>query len=118
MFTHVRVAANDVATSRQFYDAVLGALGLGPAQDNFGMCMYSNGLDVFGFAKPHEGHATFANGLTIGFKAESEAAVDAFHAAGLSNGGTDEGEPSLRPNKMYAAYLRDPAGNKICAIKI
>ncbi|HKX35157.1 MAG TPA: VOC family protein, partial [Rhizorhapis sp.] len=72
-----------------------------------------------GAGKPANGEpASFANGGTIGFAAPDKDAVDAFHAAGIANGGTCEGEPGLRPQapgRAYGAYLRDPDGNKICA---
>lgn len=70
-------------------------------------------------AKPADGAPhTVSNGHTLGFKAQNIGSVDAFHAAGLANGGTDEGAPGIRensPGRMYGAYLRDPDGNKICA---
>jgi len=69
-------------------------------------------------AKPGNGEAhTVSNGYTLGFKAANSSPVDAWHAAGLANGGTCEGEPGVRvnaPGQQYGAYLRDPDGNKIC----
>jgi catechol 2,3-dioxygenase-like lactoylglutathione lyase family enzyme len=74
---------------------------------------------MFGVAIPRdEQAATHANGGTIGFQAPGRAAVDAWHAAGLANGGTDEGPPGERPYgdpPVYGAYMRDPDGNKLCA---
>ncbi len=116
MFSHVRVGSSDIAKSRAFYDAALGALGMAPGQDLYGMIMYSDGIDRFGVAPPAEGAATHANGGTIGFKAPSSAAVDLLHAGGLAHGGSCGGAPGPRPSGIYAAYLRDPDGNKICAI--
>lgn len=61
--------------------------------------------------------ATYGNGSTIGFAANSAAEVDAWHAAGTANGGTTcEDPPGERANGAYLAYLRDPAGNKLCAV--
>lgn len=119
IFTHVVLGANDVAASRKFYDATLGALGiknLGP----FGPNAFLYGIDApeFVVTKPANGQAAcHANGGTLGFAAPTRAAVHAFHAAGLANGGTDEGAPGPRTftPTAYAAYLRDPCGNKICA---
>lgn len=119
IFTHVVVGANDVAASRRFYDATLGALGirnLGP----FGANAFLYGIEgpEFVLTKPVNGQpACHANGGTIGFAAPSRAAVHEFHKAGLENGGTDEGAPGPRTftPTAYAAYLRDPCGNKICA---
>jgi catechol 2,3-dioxygenase-like lactoylglutathione lyase family enzyme len=119
MFTHVMVGSNDLAKSKAFYDATLGALGI-PAGADMGERVFymADGL-AFGVTKPINGEtACFANGGTIGFRATSSEAVDAFHAAGLANGGTDEGAPGPReqaPDNAYGAYLRDPDGNKICA---
>jgi catechol 2,3-dioxygenase-like lactoylglutathione lyase family enzyme len=115
MFTHVRIGSNDMARSQAFYDAVLGALGI-EGTEMQGMRVYSHEGNMFVVATPREGEATHANGGTIGFKASSAEAVDGFHAAGLANGGSDEGAPGLRPHGMYAAYLRDPDGNKLVAL--
>jgi catechol 2,3-dioxygenase-like lactoylglutathione lyase family enzyme len=120
MFTHIMLGANDPAKSIAFYDAALGALGI-PGVHMGERAFYRSSADgpALGVGKPANGApATFANGGTIGFKASDVAAVDAFHAAGLANGGTDEGAPGHRPNapgKSYGAYLRDPDGNKLCA---
>lgn len=118
IFTHVVLGADDVAGAIRFYDAALGALGvknLGP----FGAgALYGTDAPEFLVTKPANGKAAcFANGGTVGFVAPSRAAVHAFHAAGLANGGTDEGQPGPRTftPTAYAAYLRDPTGNKICA---
>ena len=59
------------------------------------------------------------NGVTVAFEAPDRASVDRFHAAGLAQGGTDEGAPGLRPHyhpDYYGAYLRDPDGNKLCCV--
>ena len=119
MFTHVMVGARDIEASRKFYDAALGALGIsGNAVGNYSFYRSPTG-GAFGVGLPANGEdACFANGGTIGFVASDAAAVDAFHAAGLANGGSDEGAPGKRPNapgNAYGAYLRDPVGNKICA---
>lgn len=116
MYSHVTVGTNDSKTARSFYDAVLGALGHEvPAAD--ARAIYRGGDQAFGVTSPRNGEpATCANGGTVAFRANSPNDVDAFHAAGLANGGTDEGAPGVRPeSNMYAAYLRDPDGNKICA---
>jgi len=118
MFTHVMVGANDVEKSRKFYTAALGAIGH-EAQQYGDHTFFSDGNSGFGVGRPANGEtACHANGGTIGFKAKTTAEVDAFHAAGLANGGTCEGKPGVRenaPGQSYGAYLRDPDGNKICA---
>lgn len=118
VFSHVMIGATDVATSASFYDAALGALGiqnLGPFGN--GWVLYGRDKPAFIVAKPGNGDAPTSNGVTIGFAAKTTAEVDAFHSAGLGSGGTDEGAPGPRSHLpgAYAAYLRDPAGNKICA---
>lgn len=118
VFSHVFMGASDVSASARFYDAALGALGvknLG-ALDN-GWVLYGRDKPAFVIARPGNGEAPASNGMTIGFAAADTAAVDAFHAAGLAQGGTDVGAPGPRSHLpgAYAAYLRDPAGNKICA---
>ncbi len=118
IFTHVVLGANDIARSRKFYDATLATLGinnLGPFGDK--AFLYGKDAPEFLVTKPANGKdACFANGGTVGFVAPSRAAVHEFHKAGLANGGTDEGAPGPRTftPTAYAAYLRDPDGNKIC----
>ena len=118
MFNHVMVGANDIDESKCFYDAVLGALGIAPgAEDSEVRCRYHGNGGVFMIKVPINGElATNGNGSTIGFAARDSAAVDAWHASGVANGGTTcEDPPGTRDNGVYLAYLRDPAGNKICA---
>jgi catechol 2,3-dioxygenase-like lactoylglutathione lyase family enzyme len=122
MFSHVMLGANDVAASRRFYDAALGALGVAPGrEDDKGRVFYRGAGGVFGLGKPIDGaEACAANGGTVGFAAASPEAVQAWHEAGLAHGGTDcEDPPGVREGmgvKLYLAYLRDPAGNKLCAL--
>ncbi len=122
MFSHIMIGANDVAASKTFYDAVLGALGHEPGFiDPKGRCFYRTSAGVFALTPPIDGEpATHGNGSTIGFAADGPAAADAWHAAGLANGGTTcEDPPGVRDGgaaKLYLAYLRDPSGNKICAL--
>tara|TARA_R110001583_G_scaffold181927_5_gene339427 strand:+ start:33225 stop:33605 length:381 start_codon:yes stop_codon:yes gene_type:complete len=122
MFSHVFVGANDLPASKAFYDAVLGTLGHGPGViDPKGRCFYVNKGGVFALSPPINGEpACHGNGSTLGFAAENPAQVDAWHAAGVANGGTScEDPPGVREGasgKLYLAYLRDPSGNKICAL--
>ncbi len=123
MFTHIMIGANDMDASKKFYDATLAALGVPPGTvDEKGRVFYRTKYGVFGITKPINGEpACAANGGTIGFAADSPEAADAWHAAGVANGGKAiEDPPGIREGKMgklYIAYLRDPAGNKICALK-
>jgi catechol 2,3-dioxygenase-like lactoylglutathione lyase family enzyme len=120
VFSHIMIGADDVAASKKFYDAVLGALGHKPGvMDPKGRCFYRSSSGVFALTKPIDGKpATHANGGTVGFLAASTEAADAWHAAGIANGGTTcEDPPGERAGSgLYLAYLRDPSGNKICAL--
>ena len=118
VFSHACVGASDLAASTKFYDAALAPLGiknLGPFGDN--CFLYGKDKPALLVLKPGNGGAPSSNGVTIGFAAANPAAVDAFHAAGLAAGGTDEGAAGPRSHLpgAYAGYLRDPGGNKICA---
>ena len=121
MFNHVMVGANDIDESKYFYDAVLGALGISPGvKDSEVRCRYHESNGVFMIKVPINGEpANSGNGSTIGFAAKNTAAVDSWHAAGVANGGsTCEDPPGVRNSgkfRVYLAYLRDPAGNKLCA---
>lgn len=122
MFSHIMVGASDINESKIFYDAILGALGHEPGViDEKGRCFYFTKVGIFSVSIPIDGEpVSHGNGSTIGFAAESGAMADAWHAAGLANGGTAIEEPpgprESGVGKIYLAYLRDPAGNKICAL--
>lgn len=123
MFTHVTVGANDIEASRRFYDAALGALGVEPAQgpDPKGRYWWRTRLGAFAVGAPIDGEpACHANGGTIGFYAKDADAVQAFHDAGVAAGGRAIEDPPGERNGPYGpmilAYLRDPSGNKICAM--
>lgn len=122
MFSHVMIGANDIDASRKFYDAALGALGVAPGvTDPKGRVWWRTDKGTFGLTLPIDGEAaSCANGGTIGFAAASTEQADAFHAAGLAQGGTAiEDAPGRRESPfgaLHLAYLRDPAGNKIVAM--
>ena len=122
MFSHMILGANDMEASKKFYDATLSTLGIGEStQDPKGRHFYRTKTGVFGITLPINGEpATHGNGTTLGFSAANTEEVDAWHAAGLANGGTAiEDPPGIREGggvQLYIAYLRDPAGNKICAL--
>lgn len=127
MFSHIMVGANDIEASKIFYDEVLGVLGAEPGimvPNLTGQKRYFYFLEdmTFCISEPINGEkATHGNGSTIGFNVKDEGMGDAWHAAGLENGGISiEDAPGIREfegMKMYLAYLRDPSGNKLCAIK-
>jgi catechol 2,3-dioxygenase-like lactoylglutathione lyase family enzyme len=119
MFSHIMIGANDVAASKKFYDAALGALGVPPGRmDDRGRVFYATKAGVFAITKPINGApASGANGGTVGFAAASPEQAKAFHDAGVANGGKScEDPPGERTGGAYLAYLRDPSGNKICAM--
>lgn len=122
MFSHVMLGTDDVAAAQRFYDATLGLLGVPAGRiDEIGRLIYMHDGGRLVIRSPLNGEpAHGANGGTLGFLAPSEAAVDAWHAAGIANGGTAiEDPPGIRHategRTVYLAYLRDPAGNKLCA---
>lgn len=122
MFTHMTVGANDIEASRKFYDAALGALGVPPGtEDGAGRVWWRTPRGAFAITRPLDGEpACHANGGTIGFGARDAEAVKAFHDAGVAAGGTSiEDPPGPRQGPfgaLHLAYLRDPSGNKICAL--
>ena len=126
MFSHVMVGTNDIERSKRFYDAVLGVLGAGAAVQNaaatgHNRLFYRHDGGTFCISEPiNDQPATFANGGTIGFKCSSPEQVLEFHAKAVANGGTSiEQPPGLREGKMgslHLAYVRDPDGNKLCAL--
>jgi catechol 2,3-dioxygenase-like lactoylglutathione lyase family enzyme len=120
MFSHIMVGSNDIDRSKKFYDAVFGAMGGKPgAVDAKGRLAYSHNGGRLMVSKPIDGKpACHANGGTVGFTMSSPAEADAWHKAGVANGGTSvEDPPGVRQGgagPMYLAYLRDPDGNKLC----
>ncbi|MDB5501785.1 MAG: Glyoxalase/bleomycin resistance protein/dioxygenase [Tardiphaga sp.] len=120
MFSHVMIGTNDLDAAKSFYDKLLGTLGVAPGAVDRHRVFYRTKTGTFSVSKPINGEpATPANGGTIGFAAPSQEAADAWHATGLANGATTcEEPPGIREGglKLYLAYLRDPDGNKLCAL--
>jgi catechol 2,3-dioxygenase-like lactoylglutathione lyase family enzyme len=122
MFTHVMVGSNDIARSKTFYDALFSAIGGKPGvQDARGRLIYVHDGGRFMVSKPIDGEpACHANGGTIGFAMSGPAEAEAWHDAGVANGGKSiEDPPGVRvgaAGEIYLAYLRDPDGNKLCAL--
>lgn len=122
MFSHVMLGSNDIARSQRFYDAILATIGAKPGVvDAKGRLIYAHAGGRLLLTRPLDGHpATPANGGTVGFAVDSPATADAWHAAGLAAGGTAiEDAPGIRQapiGPLYLAYLRDPDGNKLCAL--
>lgn len=121
MFSHVMLGVNNLEVSKKFYDAVLGTVGIAPGVANKNRYFYRSKQGTFAITTPINGEpACHGNGTTIGFTVDSPEQGKAFHDAGVANGGTDcEDPPGMRGEpgaQMYLAYLRDPDGNKICAL--
>ena len=126
MFNHIMVGSNDLARSEAFYNAVLGVLGAGPPLLNQSpsghmRLFYRHEGNTFCVAEPIDGEpATCANGATIGFKCSSPEQAKQFHDVAVASGGTTiEDPPGLRTSSLgslYLAYVRDPDGNKLCAL--
>jgi catechol 2,3-dioxygenase-like lactoylglutathione lyase family enzyme len=121
MFSHIMIGTNDLDRAKGFYDALLGTLGVRPAMVDGHRIFYITPTGIFSVSKPINGEpATAPNGGTIGFAASSPEQADAWHAAGIAQGGTScEDPPGVREGgmgKLYLAYLRDPDGNKLCAL--
>lgn len=121
MFSHIMIGTNDLERAKSFYDATLGALGIAPAIVDRHRIFYRTPTGVFSVSLPINGKpATAANGGTIGFACKTSAEADAWHKAGIAHGGSScEDPPGVRDGgmgKLYLAYLRDPDGNKLCAL--
>ena len=116
------IGSNDLARSKIFYDALFTAVGGKPGmQDEKGRLVYIHGGSVFLVTKPINGEpATHGNGTTLGFAMDGPAQAEAWHRAGVAHGGSAiEDPPGVREGSMgslYLAYLRDPDGNKLCAL--
>ena len=122
MFSHIMVGSNDIARSKKFYDALFVAMGGKPGvEDAKGRLVYTHNGGRFMVSKPIDGKpAIAANGGTIGFTMSDAQQADAWHSAGVANGGRSiEDPPGVRQGatgRIYLAYLRDPDGNKLCAL--
>src|SRR3984893_13288167 len=122
MFSHIMIGSNDIARSKKFYDALFVAMGAQPAvEDARGRLAYTHNSGRFMVSKPIDGKAaTNANGGTIGFSMSGREQVEAWHKAGVANGGTSiEDPPGVRQGaagELYLAYLRDADGNNLCAL--
>lgn len=123
MYSHMMVGSNDIERSKKFYDATFAAIGGNPGiVDDKGRLIYMYNGGMFLVTKPIDGQpATPGNGMTIGIAMETTEQADAWHAAGVANGGKAiEDPPGVRDSaamSLYLAYLRDPDGNKLCALK-
>ncbi|WP_188236253.1 VOC family protein [Sphingopyxis sp. LK2115] len=122
MYSHNMVGSNDLEASKKFYDATFQAIGGKPGiVDDKGRLIYMHKGGLFLVTAPIDGKpATAGNGCTVGFAMDTPEQADAWHKAGVENGGTSiEDPPGIREGgfgQLYLAYLRDPSGNKLCAL--
>jgi catechol 2,3-dioxygenase-like lactoylglutathione lyase family enzyme len=119
MFSHIMIGSNDIARSKKFYDALFAEMGAQPGvADARDRLAYSHNGGRFMVTKPIDGKpATTLNGGTIGFLMSDAKQAEAWHNAGIANGGTSiEDPPGVRPNGAYLAYLRDPDGHKLVGV--
>ena len=122
MYSHNMVGSNDIEASKKFYDATFQAIGGKPAiTDDKGRLIYMHNGGLFLVGTPIDGEpASIGNGCTIGFAMENPEQAKAWHEAGVAAGGTSiEDPPGVREGgfgQLYLAYLRDPSGNKLCAL--
>jgi len=126
MFSHIILGSNDLERSKRFYDAVIGVLGGGEGMRNQAptghqRVFYRHDGSSLGITQPINGEAaSCANGGTIGFRCTSPEQVKEFHDVAVAHGGTSiEEPPGLREGSMgpmHLAYVRDPDGNKLCAL--
>ena len=126
MLSHVMIGSNDIERSQRFYDAVLGVLGAGPATRNKNATgqtrlFYRHDGSTFCVSEPIDGKpASVANGATIGFKCSSPEQLRQFHDVAVANGGISIEDPpgprDSKPGAIHLAYVRDPDGNKLCAL--
>ncbi|GHC96162.1 VOC family protein [Novosphingobium pokkalii] len=119
MIGYVTLGTNDLAQAAPFYDALAAELGTGRMFEWPGAIAWGNAGGAAGVAlmKPFDGQpATVGNGVMVAFEAKDPAQVDRLHALALANGGRCEGAPGPRgEGGFYAAYFRDPDGNKLNA---
>jgi catechol 2,3-dioxygenase-like lactoylglutathione lyase family enzyme len=122
MLLYVTIGTNDIYRAGQFYDAVLATLGYRRQRDSEEEIGYAADGDsrcrLWIVTPFNRRAASFGNGSMVALEAESREAVDAFYAAAVAHGGGDEGAPALRSYhaNFYAGYVRDPDGNKLCAV--
>ena len=121
MIMYATLGTNDLPRAAAFYDVVLATLGIAVIHESAEERGYGpKGVDIIHLYVTHpfdQNPSTIGNGSMLALTAQSRDAVDAFYAAGLAQGGRDEGAPGVRYSAhFYACYLRDPDGNKLSAV--
>jgi len=120
MIDHVSVSVTDLAAATRFYEAVLGTLGMAKLEARPATVGFGKKYPEFWINLRPDMHAVAAgSGAHVCFRARATDMIDAFHAAALRLGGLSDGAPGLRPQHgdgYYAAFIRDPDGNRIEAV--
>ena len=118
MIGYVTLGTNDLARGAAFYDALAAELGTARMMEWDGAIAWGTpgGGAGIGLTKPFDGNAaSIGNGVMVALEAKDEAQVDRLHGIALEHGGSCEGAPGPRGDTFYAAYFRDPDGNKLNA---
>ncbi len=121
MIGYVTLGTSDIERAAKFYDAIAGEMGVGRMMEGANYIAWGAPKGAAGIAvmKPFDGNAaSVGNGVMVALDAKDRGHVDRLYALALSNGGTDEGAPGVRGGGFYAAYFRDPDGNKLNAFVI
>ncbi|MGI1679983.1 MAG: VOC family protein [Cellvibrionaceae bacterium] len=117
MIGYTILGSNDLGKAVAFYDSLLALLGAKQAFSTETMTLWGNGPNkpMFAIATPYDGEAaSVGNGTMVALVVSDKATVDAFYKKGIQLGGSDEGEPGMRTDNFYGAYIRDLDGNKLC----
>lgn len=126
MIGYATLGTNNVEKAREYYDALLGEIGAKRLMqlEEGGFTLYGVDMEAPSLAitQPYNGEAAVpGNGNMIAFTMDERAQVDSFYEKAMALGSSDEGAPGLRgddgPQAFYAAYFRDPEGNKLCAFR-
>jgi catechol 2,3-dioxygenase-like lactoylglutathione lyase family enzyme len=118
MLGYVTLGTNDLARAAKFYDALTAELGVGRMMENEQFIAWgaAGGAPGIGLTKPFDGKpATVGNGVMVALRAKDRAQVDRIYKLAMDMGAADEGAPGERFPGFYAAYFRDPDGNKLNA---
>ena len=120
MIDHISVGVSDLERAARFYELTLASIGLARLATRPGTVGFGKSYPEF-WINLRSGMTPVApeSGGHICLRAKTESEVDAFHAAALGAGGSSDGVPGLRPHdrvRYYAAFIRDPDGNRIEAV--
>lgn len=127
MIGYVTLGSNNIEKAREFYDALLGEVGAKRLMEleEGGFTLYGAemGAPSLAVTQPYNGEAAVpGNGNMVAIPMEQRSQIDSFYNKAMELGGTDEGAPGVRgdegPQAFYAAYFRDPEGNKLCAFRV